>query len=474
MKRTLTDVRNSLLTKWCASGVLLCSVAFACSEETNVEVADDRAALVKRETLRAWEGYKRYAWGMDEFNPLTKTGSNWYEVPLAISPIDAYSTLRVMGLDEEAKEVEVYVETLNFNKDISVSVFETNIRVLGGLLSMYQYTSNPKILAKAKDVGDRLLPAFNSTTGIPYASVNLHTGAVSGDGAGPAGAGTFTLEFGLLSYYTRDPVYYKKAKKAMQAMFDRRSERGLIGDFIHINSGDWLSSKSSISAGSDSYYEYMIKTWLLFKDPDMKAMWDATSAAIQKNMPEEKDGRVWYGPVDMHTGERAGSTVTLYDAFYPATLAVGGYVPEAEKFQTTWDWLWNKYGLEPMAYNYNTGNIEGHTYDLNPEIVESAYYLYHFTKNEKYKHMAEKYFDDIEKYCRTDVAYTKVDNVVTKQQGDALATFFFAETMKYFYLLFSEESGAFNFDDYVFNTEAHTFRKNLLDQKIVDDVLLKN
>lgn len=446
----------------------------ACSDDGGADAEpEDMAATVKAETLRAWEGYKQYAWGMDEFKPLSKTGSNWYDLPLSISPIDAYSTLRVMGLDEEAREVERYVETLQFDKDISVSVFETNIRVLGGLLSMYQYTNNPKILAKARDVGDRLLPAFNSETGVPYSSINLKTGQVGGDGASPAGAGTYTLEFGLLSYYTQDPIYYKKAKQAMKVLFDRRSEIDLIGSFIHVNSGDWLSGTSHISAGSDSYYEYLIKTWLLFKDPEMKAMWDVIAKAVVKHNPETLEGRVWYGPVDMHTGARAGSSVTLYDAFFPATLAVGGYVTEAATLQDTWDWLWNKYGLEPLAYNYKSNAIEDYTYDLNPEIVESAYYLYHFTKDARYKAMAAKYFSDVKQYCRTDVAYTKVDNVVTKKQGDALATFFFAETMKYFYLVFSEDAGTFDFDDYVFNTEAHTFRKSLLDQQIVNDVLLK-
>jgi hypothetical protein len=73
--------------------------------------------------------------------------------------------------------------------------------------------------------------------------------------------------------------------------------------------------------------------------------------------------------------------------------------------------------------------------------------------------MAEKYFDDIYNFCRTDIAYTHIENIFSKEKGDQLSTFFFAETMKYFYLLFSEKP-LLNPEDYVFSTEAHFFKRN--------------
>ena len=49
------------------------------------------------ETARAWEAYRQHAWGYDVLLPLSQKGFNWYHDSLGISPIDAYSTLKVMG-----------------------------------------------------------------------------------------------------------------------------------------------------------------------------------------------------------------------------------------------------------------------------------------------------------------------------------------------------------------------------------------
>ena len=160
---------------------------------------------VKSETLRSWNDYKKYAWGHDVLLPISKSSFDWYEESLGISPIDAYSTLKVMGLDEEAKEIEEYALSMDWNKDLYVQTFEVNIRILGGLLSMYHYTRNEAILNKALDFGDRILPAFNTPTGIPNHSVNLKTGQLAGNhgkGKGDvvniAQAATYLFEFGIL------------------------------------------------------------------------------------------------------------------------------------------------------------------------------------------------------------------------------------------------------------------------------------
>ncbi len=442
---------------------LILSLAFiwSCNGPNEKQPPQNKLAeQVKQEALRSWQAYKQYAWGSDVLLPLSKGSKNWYDEPLYISPIDAYSTLRVMGLDEEAKEIEQYViDSLDFDKNIEVKVFEVNIRVLGGLLSMYQYTGNEKILAKAEDFGRRLLPAFESATGMPAYWVNLKTGDTRGDTINMAEAGTYLLEMGILSYFTSDPVFYQKAKGATMAAYNRRSEIGLIGERMDIQTGEWTNKSSHICAGIDSYYEYLYKAWLIFGDPDLKAAWDNSLSAIQKYIPEMKDSLLWYGRVDMETGEHISSVVTLYDAFFPGCLALSGNIKEAEQLQYTWDWLWNRYGLEPMAYDYDKGEPTYPVYDLNPEIIESAYYLFHFTGDSLYFHMGETYWNDILKYCKNDIAFNAIENVVTKEKRDYMATYFFAETLKYFYLLFGDQ-GEFNFDDYIFTTEAHTFRRD--------------
>src|SRR5579864_282620 len=104
------------------------------------------------------------------------------------------------------------VKNLSFDQDIYVKNFEITIRLLGGLLSSYQLTGDKRLLSLADDLGTRLLPAFNSPTGMPYVYVNLKTGAVRGEETNPAEVGTLLLEFGALSKLTGKTIYYDKAK----------------------------------------------------------------------------------------------------------------------------------------------------------------------------------------------------------------------------------------------------------------------
>ncbi len=138
------------------------------------------------------------------------------------------------------------------------------------------------MLALADDLGHRLLPAFNSPTGMPYVFVNLKTGAVRGVESSPAEIGSLLIEFGTLSKLTGKPVYYDKAKRALVEIYKRRSPIGLVGSSINIETGKWLDPASYISSGIDSYYEYLLKCSILFHDKDCKHMWKTSIAAINK------------------------------------------------------------------------------------------------------------------------------------------------------------------------------------------------
>ena len=434
---------------------------------TNSSIQSDSALAqdVVNETLRSWNAYKAYAWGHDALAPLSKSFSDWYSKPLYISPIDAYSTLVLMGLNDESKEIEQYVEdSLDFNLDIDAKIFEVNIRILGGLLAMYEHSRNPAVLDKARDFADRMLPAFNTETGIPKYWVNLSTGVARGDTVNVAEAATYTMEMGILSYYTNNPKYYQAGKKATLAIFNRRSELGLIGDVINVETGEWVSTQSHICAGVDSYYEYLYKSYLLFGDEELGNIWKESMVGVHKYIAEIYDDKLWYGRVDMNTGKQVSTVITLYDAFFPAILALSGDVERAEKLQKTWDWVWSQHGLEPTAYDYKKGTYNYPVYDLNPEIIESAYYLFHITGDSTYFEMNRKYWNNIKEFCRTDIAITSVENVITKEQRDYMPTFFFAETLKYLYLTFSHGQTGFTLDDYVFNTEAHQFKKSNFDK----------
>jgi mannosidase alpha-like ER degradation enhancer 1/mannosidase alpha-like ER degradation enhancer 2 len=413
---------------------------------------------VKQEFVRSWDTYKRYAWGHDVLLPLTKDHADWYEQSLGIAPIGAYSTMKLMGLQKQAREVEKYVtDSFSFNADVYVKTFDANKRVLGGLLAVYSYTHHPKVLEKAKDAGDRLLRAFTTPTGIPYYWVNLKTGKARGERVSTAEAAAYTFEMGILSYYTKDPRYYQAAKKATLAIYGRRSSINLVGNMINSETGEWLETVSCIGAGGDAYYEYLLKTWLLFKDPEIKDMWEQTISAIHKYDAEETDTAIWYRRTDMYSGEMKNSTVTLYDAFFPALLCIDDDAERAAKVQCTWNKLWKRYGLEPMIYDYRKQAPGSAVYELNPEIIESAWYLYDYTKDTAYLQMGKQYYEDMLRYCRTSTAFSSIADVRTKKQQNQLPAFFFAETLKYLYLLFTPDAGL-NTADYVFSTEGHPFR----------------
>src|SRR5580658_3602936 len=185
------------------------------------------AADVRAETLRTWNAYVRYAWPHDELLPISRSYKDWYGDPINIAPIDAYSTLKVMGFDSEAARIEDFVVTkLSFQKDEFVKVFEVNIRILGGLLCIYEMTGDKAVLAKAREFADRLLPAFRTPTGLPYKFVNLATGARRDATVNIAEAGSYLFEFGLLSYYTGEPKYYQAAKRASLEINSLRSPLG--------------------------------------------------------------------------------------------------------------------------------------------------------------------------------------------------------------------------------------------------------
>jgi mannosidase alpha-like ER degradation enhancer 2 len=423
------------------------------------EDAQQLAARVRTEFLHAWNNYERYAWGHDALRPLSKSGHDWYGQSLLMTPVDALDTLILMHLDAEAdKARSLIVSHLSFDRDIYVKNFEITIRLLGGLLSSYQLTDDKRLLTLAEDLGNRLLPVFNSPTGLPYAYVNLRTGRTRDPVTNPAETGTLLLELGTLSKLTGKPVFYEKAKRALVETFKRRSPLGLVGESLNVETGVWTSTDSHISGGIDSYYEYLWKCWLLFGDKDCRDMWNASIPAINKYLADEVRGSLWYGHADMQTGARTKTQYGALDAFFPGLLALSGDLQRARHLHASSFKMWNLYGIEPETFDYKTTQAVARSYHLRPEIIESTYYLYHYTGDPEYRRIGEKMFDDFVKYCRAEAGYAALADVVSKQQLDEMQSFVLAETFKYFYLLFAPPE-TLQFDKVIFNTEAHPLKR---------------
>jgi mannosidase alpha-like ER degradation enhancer 2 len=437
---------------------LIPSFAFSQDDWTDAK-KQQISSEVRNEFLHAWNGYKQYAWGHDELRPLTKISRDWYDRTLLMTPVDALDTMTLMGLDDEATKTRDYIAThLSFDQDIYVKNFEITIRLLGGLLSTYQLSGDKRLLVLAQDLGNRLLPAFNSPTGMPYVFVNLKTGKTRGEVSNPAEIGTLLLEFGTLSKLTGNPVYYEKAKRALVAVYDRRSKIGLVGTSINVETGKWTDATSHISGMIDSYYEYLLKASILFGDKDCEQMWKESIAAVNKYVADEVRGELWYGQVDMNTGKRVSTHYGALDAFLPAVLALGGDLDRAKRLQESSYKMWNVAGIEPEEIDYSTMKVTEPAYPLRPEIIESTYYLYSYTGDSRYLDMGETFFQGLKKYCRTDLAYAAIKNVQTKEKANSMESFFFAETMKYLYLLYAPRT-TLDLKTSVFNTEAHPFKK---------------
>ena len=406
-------------------------------------------------TQFAWKGYIQYAKGFDALKPISKKGENWYHTSLLMTPIDAFDTFTLMGLKSEADEAkELILTNLNFDIDMEVQLFEINIRLLGGLLSAFELDGDKRFLSLAEDLCKRLLPAFNTKTGMPYRYVNLKTGALRDSLNNPAEIGTCLLEFCKLTQLTGDSTYYKIAKKAVFAVYERRSGIDLVGTIIDVNTGEWKKTECQIGARLDSYFEYLYKNWLLTGDKDCFEAWENHRKAIAKYLITDTPNGTFLTHVDMNTGKETRSYYGALDAFYAGLLALSGDVQTAEKIQKGNFYMWTKFNIEPEVFDFKKDSILYPSYPLRPENIESCFYLYRKTHDSKYLEMGKRMTDDIIDKCKTEAGYGAVKNVTTLELEDSMESFFFAETLKYSYLLFAPES-KLDLEKWVFNTEAH-------------------
>jgi mannosidase alpha-like ER degradation enhancer 2 len=266
------------------------------------------------------------------------------------------------------------------------------------------------------------------------------------------------LEFGTLSRLTGNPVYAAKAKRAVTELYARRSPVGLVGGAIDVRTGEWTDSVSHVGGGIDSYYEYLLKSWLLFRDDDFRRMWEESIAPVNRWLADDRFGTLWYGESDMRTGARVGTHFGALQAFLPAVLALGGDTARAARLMVSVNRMWTTWGIEPEELDYSTMTITAPGYQLRPEALESAYYLYTFTGDERYRAMGRAMLDAIERETRTDAGFASLVDVRTKERRDRMHSFLFAETLKYAYLLFAPRR-TLDLHAVVFNTEAHPLRR---------------
>lgn len=387
-----------------------------------------------------------------------------------------------MGNSSEfQKAVKLVINTVSFDKDSTVQVFEATIRVLGSLLSAHRIITDSKqpfgdmtikdydneLLHMAHDLAVRLLPAFENTkTGIPYPRVNLKTGVPpdSNNETCTAGAGSLLVEFGILSRLLGDSTFEWVARRAVKALWNLRSnDTGLLGNVVNIQTGHWVGKQSGLGAGLDSFYEYLLKSYILFGEKEDLEMFNAAYQSIQNYLRRGREAcnegegdPPLYVNVNMFSGQLMNTWIDSLQAFFPGLQVLIGDVEDAICLHAFYYAIWKRYGALPERYNWQLQAPDVLFYPLRPELVESTYLLYQATKNPFYLHVGMDILQSLEKYTKAKCGYATLHHVIDKSKEDRMESFFLSETCKYLYLLFDEENPVHKSGTrYMFTTEGH-------------------
>ena len=429
----------------------------------------------------AFSNYMIHAYPADELMPLscagrvrgvTKSRGDIDDAlgNFSLTLVDTLDTLYIMGkINDFDQAVHRVIEDVSFDRDVVVSVFETNIRMLGGLLSGHvmarhaQQTGrglswySGQLLKMAEDLGERLLPAFTSSSGLPHPRVNLRRGL---DGVPherttcTACAGSVLLEMGALSRLTGRPEFEEKARRAMFTLWDKRNRyTNLVGSIMNVDTGEWVRSDSGVGAGSDSYYEYLLKAYVLLGDVESYHRFAQHYESIIRYQLREG----FLVDVPMHSPHSTSrNLVDALSAFWPGLQTLLGDIPNAVKAHEMLYGLVRKYRFLPEAVTLSDYRTHWAHHPLRPEFVESTYFLYRATKDPHYLEVGRDIMQVLNATCRVKCGFAAIEDVNKVTLSDQMDSFLLAETFKYLYLLFSEQQDLpLDLDDYVFTTEGH-------------------
>jgi mannosyl-oligosaccharide alpha-1,2-mannosidase len=506
-----------------------------------------RRVSVRDEFQRTWENYRALAWGQDELTPILGEGLNPFG-GWGATLVDSLDTLWIMGFKEYFSEAVQAVAAIDFGKSnmTTISVFETTIRYLGGLLSAYDLSHEPVLLEKAIQLGEMLYRAFDTPNNTPLSNLDLESTKETNRTEFPAETnmcfacfGSLTMEFTRLAQITSETKYYDVVAR-LSIMMDvtQKSTKipGLWPTSINAASGDFNQSYFfSIGALADSTYEYFPKMYALLGgvDPVYKKLYKDSAAMIDKHMlfrasiPDENlgedllfsgdvysprpgdvsldpdlqhltcfiggmfglAGRLFSSPHDVDIGAKLTKGCIYAYAAMPT-----GIMPEAFSMmpcasrtscpwnQTAWAEQRAKYCSTKWAPGGNEivddkhchippgiASIRDSRYLLRPEAIESVFVMYRITGEKAYLDHAWDMFTNVVSASRTRYANGQVVDVTfvpragasfTREDNveDKMESFWTAETLKYFYLVFSRPDMV-SLDEWVFNTEAHPFRR---------------
>ncbi|KAK9413475.1 putative Glycoside hydrolase family 47 protein [Seiridium unicorne] len=484
------------------------------------QVREHRREQVRHTFQRDWEAYRKFAWMKDALMPVTggyrDQFSGW-----AATLVDSLDTLWIMGMRAEFDEAVAAVAEIDFGNSTSdrVNTFETNIRYMGGLLSAYDLSSRPVLLAKARELGDLLYGAFNTANRMPVDFINFEQaksgkGLIVEDSVVSASPGTLSLEMTRLSQVTGDPKYYTAMSGVMNLFFRNQNKTNIPGlwpKMVSMSEMDVTTGTSFTLAGcADSLYEYLPKMHGLLQgtEPIYDTMSrgflnaanehmlfrpmlpDANDVLIAGNVDAPQQGETHLDTESEHLGCYLGGAFALGGRLLnrPEDIEVGakltrgcmytyrsmpsGVGPErwnmvACKSRNDCKWnddIWEEEKKKRREWKQHLPKgfttAKDPRYILRPEAIESVFILYRITGQQEFQDAAWDMFLAVRNATYTQYASGSVPDVTqpvdTSNNEDYMESFWLAETLKYFYLAFSPPD-VISLDDYVLNTEAHPF-----------------
>ncbi|KAG0204495.1 hypothetical protein BGX28_003589 [Mortierella sp. GBA30] len=493
-----------------------------------------RQIVVREMIQHAWAGYKEYAAPHDEVKPVTAgkvddlhgwgaTLVDGMDTLLLSGMVDEYQIAKRMLLDlarehrwnqHDIPKASVQTdinspEGVEYHDDVkpaeennrridksgsgavteSISFFDGVVHYLGGLLSVADYEENrdPEVLKTAIKLGDQLTVAFQGVnTALPAS--NIFAKAVLLGKASLAEVGSFQLEFRKLSQLSGDDKYRDMAQRNFDYLESFRPKiPGLYPAYFDPDMGvahDYVASFGSLS---DSFYEYLLKTYILTGDARFKDLYIATVEAMHTNLisrPHKKtEPYLVLGIYDTAT-ETLVPKMDHLSCFAPGLLAMGARVFGRAKDMTVARGLMETcylsyknsargLGADEIAFlgtEFTRGKqfempqpsgfyaIDAE-YGLRPETIESLFVMYRITGDAKYQDYAWTIAQAIEENCRTKYGYSTLASVMDASEGmtDRMPSYFLGQTLKYLYLIFSPPELA-SLDDFIFTTEGHLLK----------------
>eukprot|EP01118_Nematostelium_gracile_P009339 TRINITY_DN3135_c0_g1_i2.p1 TRINITY_DN3135_c0_g1~~TRINITY_DN3135_c0_g1_i2.p1 ORF type:complete len:553 (-),score=112.58 TRINITY_DN3135_c0_g1_i2:19-1677(-) len=443
-------------------------------------ITKKRRDQVRQAFIHAYNGYTEHAFGFDELRPVTnETNSSWGAFGITI--FDALDTMVLMNIEDLYTKSREWVLNVDFDTDKDASFFEFTIRYVGGLLGVYELTKDYAYIEKAAEMADRLIFAFNSSSGIPYGIVNLKTHKARNPSWSKSSSilseyGSVQLEYRYLSKHIGNNIYEQKAQKVIEILDSLEKLDGLYPVYLDPDSLEFTNELVSYGGLGDSYYEYLLKSYLLSGKQDKRAYrmyLECINGLIKRLIAKSHpSGMTFIAEYNINRGILP--EMDHLACYVPGMLALGAEGEHREQHLNLaiqlMDTCYKLYedqvtgiGPERAVFNIDSNNdklkdykIASRRYLLRPETLESLFVLWRTTHNETYREWAWNIFESLDKFCKTPSSFSGLEDVTSTNPkwNNSMQSFFFAETLKYLFLIFSEDH-VIPLDKYVFTTEAH-------------------